>query len=48
MTTFRVHTRSAGTIDVEAKDPNDARKIVLARHPKVIISKIKIVKGGGK
>lgn len=45
MTMFRIHTRSSGTFDVEAKDPNHARKIFLAENEKMIITKIKVVKG---
>lgn len=45
MTMFRIHTRSSGAFDVEAKDPNHARKIFLAENEKMIITKIKVVKG---
>ena len=46
MTTFRIHTRSGETFDIDADTPNEARKIFIARHPKTIIKKVKVVKGG--
>lgn len=43
MTNFRVHT-AEGDFDVQAANPVDARKLVLAKHPGIIINKIKVLK----
>lgn len=42
---FRIHT-SAGAFDIEARTPQEATRIFTARHPGIIIKKIKVVKDG--
>ena len=44
MVTFRVHTSTAGTIDVQAETPKQAGEAVKKTHPDQIITKIKLVR----
>ncbi|EUB97236.1 hypothetical protein PMI07_000812 [Rhizobium sp. CF080] len=46
LTLFRVHYDGGGHIDIEAKDPNEARDIFKQRYPRIIIDKVKRLKGG--
>jgi hypothetical protein len=44
--TFRVHYDGGGHVDIEAESPNDAREIFKKRYPRIIVNKVKQVKGG--
>lgn len=46
MTLFRVHHTGGEPVDIEASSPDEARKIFNKRYPRVIVEKVKRVKGG--
>jgi hypothetical protein len=45
MTTFRIHPETGAAFDIEAETPKEAADEAKRRQPKIIIRKIKRVKG---